>query len=305
MSASVVDAPKRRRLGSRIAPAAFLLPFLIPFLLIFIGPIGYAVVQSLQKVERVAGLFGTPTTVWAGFAQYQRALSDSDFVASIMRVLLFGVIQVPVMMGIALLVALLLDTQSARLKRFHRLAVFAPYGIPGVVAALMWGFLYDPRLSPIVSGLEAVGLHPDFLGTDHILWSIANVVTWTYAGYNMIIIYAALQALPSDILEAASIDGARPLRLAFHIKVPLIAPALVLTAVFSIIGTLQLFTEPEVLKTITTTITSTYTPTMASYSAASANDYSYAAALSVLIAGVSFVLSFGFLRFTTRWNGTS
>lgn len=293
---------RRRRIGNPVAPFGFLLPFLIPFLLIFIAPIGYAIVQSLQKTQRVGGLFGVPTTVWAGLEQYQRAFSDQDFIDSILRVLLFGVVQVPVMMIIALALALLLDTQSARLKRFHRLAIFAPYGIPGVVAALMWGFLYDPRLSPITDLLGRVGIEPDFLGADHILWSIANVVTWTYAGYNMIIIYAALQALPGDVLEAASIDGAGPWRLALQIKVPLIAPALVLTAVFSIIGTLQLFTEPQVLKTITTNITSTYTPTIASYSAATANDYSYAATLSVLIAVVSFILSFGFLRVTSRWN---
>ena len=297
--------PRRRRSRIRLAPVAFLAPFLIPFLLIFVAPIGYAIAQSLQKVERASGLYGAPTTVWAGLEQYQRAFSDSDFTASILRVLLFGAVQVPVMMGVALLLALLLDSQSARLKRFHRLAIFAPYGIPGVVAALMWGFLYDPRLSPITAALGSVGVVPDFLGSGHILWSIANVVTWTYAGYNMIIVYAALQALPRDVLEAAAIDGAGPIRLALQIKVPLVAPALVLTAVFSIIGTLQLFTEPEVLKTITTNITSTYTPTIAAYSAASANDYSYAATLSVLIAVVSFILSFGFLRLTSRWSVTS
>lgn len=300
-----VHFARRRRARPRIAPIAFLTPFMLPFLLIFVAPIGYAVVQSLQKVERADGLFGAPTTVWAGFAQYARAVNDSDFVASILRVLLFGIVQVPVMIGVALVLALLIDSQSARLKSFHRLAVFAPYGIPGVVAALMWGFLYDPRLSPITAGLATIGIDPNFLGPGQILWSIANVVTWTYAGYNMIVLYAALQALPGDVIEAAAIDGAGPVRLALQIKVPLIAPAIVLTAVFSIIGTLQLFTEPQVLKTITTNITSTYTPTIAAYSAASANDYSYAAALSVLIAGVSFIVSFGFLRLTARWSVTS
>lgn len=306
MSALLTSRQSRRRSsGVRLAPLAFLAPFLIPFVLIFLAPIGYAIVQSLQKVERSGGLFGTPRTVWAGLEQYHRAIVDSDFLASIIRVLIFGVVQVPVMTGMALLLALLLDSQSARLKRFHRLAIFAPYGIPGVVAALMWGFLYDPRLSPITAGLGSVGIVPDFLGANHILWSIANVVTWTYAGYNMIILYAALQALPADVLEAAAVDGVGPIRLALQIKIPLVAPALMLTAVFSIIGTLQLFTEPEVLKTITTNITSTYTPTIAAYSAASANDYSYAATLSVLIALVSFILSFGFLRLTSRWSVTS
>jgi multiple sugar transport system permease protein len=149
---------------------------------------------------------------------------------------------------------------------------------------------------------QTFGVEPDFLSAEHVLWSIANIVVWTYAGYNMIIMLAALQAIPADIIEAASIDGAGPVRLALRIKIPLIAPALVLTGVFSIIGTLQLFTEPAVMRTISTAITSTYTPTMAAYSAASSNDYSYAAALSVLIATVSFVLSFGFLRLTYRWT---
>lgn len=285
------------------SPQWFLLPFAIPFLGIYLLPVLYATGQSLTKVERTGGIFTPPVSVFAGLAQYQRALGDPDFMAGVWRVVLFSVVQIPVMLGLALALALLLDTTVARFRRVHRLVMFAPYGIPGVVAALMWAFLYDPRLSPLTDVLSRIGIRPDFLGGDAVLWSIANVVTWTYTGYNMLILYAALQAIPSDLLEAARVDGASGLRVATAIKIPLIAPALVLAAVFSIIGGLQLFTEPQVLHTISTSITSSFTPSMAAYSAASANDYAYAAALSLLVALVSFVLSFGFLRVTSRWSG--
>ncbi len=129
---------------------------------------------------------------------------------------------------------------------------------------------------------------------------MANVTTWTYTGYNMLIIYSALQALPQEIYEAGRLDGAGGFRTAWSIKIPLVFPALVLTTVFSIIGTLQLFTEPVVFQAISTNVPSGYTPNMQAYAVAASNNYSFSAALSVVLAVATFVLSFGFLRFTQR-----
>jgi multiple sugar transport system permease protein len=209
------------------------------------------------------------------------------------------------MLGLALLLALLLDSTVVRFKSFFRIAFFIPYAIPGIIGALLWGFLYDPQLSPIVNGASALGLgQPDFLGAGTILWSIANIATWTWTGYNMLIIFAALQAIPDEIYESARLDGCSGVRIAWHIKIPLVAPALVLTCVFSIIGTLQLFNEPEVLTAISNNITSAYTPNVyAYYTAFSNNNYYYAAAIAVVLALVTFVLSFGFLRITQRQAG--
>ncbi|MFF3974155.1 carbohydrate ABC transporter permease [Streptomyces rubiginosohelvolus] len=173
-------------------------------------------------------------------------MSEPFFADSLLRVALFALVQIP----LALALALLLDSTVARLKRFFRLVYFVPYGIPGVVAALMWAFLYDPRLSPVVDLLRSVNVDVDLLGPDAILWSIGNVVTWTYTGYNMLIMYAALQAVPADLGEAARVDGAGPWTIALHIKVPVIRPAIVLTGVFSLIGTFQLFTEPQVFRAV-------------------------------------------------------
>ncbi|MER6239436.1 sugar ABC transporter permease [Streptomyces clavifer] len=266
-------------------------------------PVGYAFWQSLHKTERRGGTFGRAETVFAGFQQYADVMAEPFFVDSLIRVALFGLVQIPVMLALALTLALLLDSAVARLKRFFRLVYFVPYGIPGVVAALMWAFLYDPQLSPVVDLLRSAHLDVDLLGPDAILWSIGNVVTWTYTGYNMLIMYAALQAVPADLGEAARVDGAGAWTIALRIKVPVIRPALVLTGVFSLIGTFQLFTEPQVFRAISTSVTSTYTPNLAAYSLAAGDHYSEAAALSVLLAVATFALSFLFLRFTARRQG--
>lgn len=291
-----VAAPVRRR--PTLAPFAFLAPFLIPFVLFTLVPVGYAFWQSLHRTERTGGTFGTTSTVFSGFQQYADVMSEPFFADSLLRVALFALVQIPVMLALALTLALLLDSAVTRLKRFFRLVYFVPYGIPGVVAALMWAFLYDPRLSPVVDLLRSVNLDVDLLGPGAVLWSIGNVVTWTYTGYNMLIMYAALQAVPADLGEAARVDGAGPWTTALRIKVPVIRPAIVLTGVFSLIGTFQLFTEPQVFRAISTSVTSTYTPNLAAYSLAAGDRASEAAALSVLLAVATFVLSFLFLRLT-------
>jgi multiple sugar transport system permease protein len=294
--------PKRGRSGW--APAMLLSPFGVLFALFFLLPIGYAVYQSLLKVH-VSGLGLGPsstTTVFAGLSNYAQVFSDPAFVQGVGRVLLFGIVQIPVMLAFAAVLALLLDSAVVRFQRFFRLVYFLPYGIPGVIAAILWSFLYLPGLSPIVATLQHAGFGTvNFLGSTSTLWSIANIVTWEYTGYNMLIIYAALQAIPADLYEAARLDGASEWKVATRIKLPMIASALVLTAIFSIIGTLQLFSEPEVLRAVTTNISTSYTPNLLAYTQAFiTNNPNYAAAISVVLAIGTFILSFGFLRLVQR-----
>ncbi|MDN5805472.1 MAG: sugar ABC transporter permease, partial [Microlunatus sp.] len=145
------------------------------------------------------------------------------------------------------------------------------------------------------------GVELDFLGPSTVLWSIANIVTWAYTGYNMLIIVAQLKTIPNDVYEAAKVDGAGWWPVVRSIQLPLIRPALILTTVFSIIGTLQLFAEPQVLQSVSPAIDSEYTPNLSAYTTAFAyNDYNVAAAQAVLIAAVAFILSFGFLKLTNR-----
>src|SRR5262249_38638254 len=189
--------------------------------------------------------FGTPQQVFTGFGNYTKVFQDPTFLPGLGRVLLFGVVQVPVMLGLALLLALLLDGTAARFPQLFRIAFFLPYAMPGVIGALLWSFLYHPALSPF---LDIVNVN--FFSPAMLLWSIGNIVTWAYTGFNMLVIYSSLKSIPRDLYEAAELDGCSPWRIAWHIKIPLVRPALVLTALFSIIGTLHLFNEPAVLRNL-------------------------------------------------------
>lgn len=276
------------------AIVGFLAPFGLLFIVFYAIPVLYALYQSFFKTER-QGTFGAATTVFGGFEQYQRVFSSSEFWSSIGRVLLLFIVQVPIMLGLALLFALLLDSTVAKGKKFFRLVLFAPYAVPGVIAAIMWGFLYVPSLSPF-----GVTSSIDFLSSDLVLWSIANVITWVFCGYNMLIIFSSLQAIPQEIYEAARTDGAGQFRMAWSIKIPIVMPAIILTFVFSIIGTLQLFNEPQVFRGISNSVSSTFTPNMVVYSTSIVPNYNLSAAYSVVLALSTFVLSFIFLKVTQK-----
>ncbi|WP_460338198.1 carbohydrate ABC transporter permease [Actinoallomurus acanthiterrae] len=301
---NVATATERSSAGVRGAGVSrrtlllFLGPFVVLFAAMYLAPIGYAAVSSLSVVHRSALGLTAPTKVFDPIGNYTRAFGDKDFTASLGRVALFGVVQVPVMLLFALGLALLIDSRSARGKALFRLSSFLPYAIPGVSAALVWSFMYSPQSSPID---HLLGAQIPFFHDGTVLWSVANIVTWSWTGYNMIIIYTALQAIPAETLEAARIDGASAFRTAWHIKIPAVRGALILTAVFSIIGSAQLFNEPTVLQPISGgSVSSTFTPIMSAQSAVNAGNYPYAAAQSVILAVLVGVVSFVFFKLTGR-----
>ncbi|MGW4173143.1 carbohydrate ABC transporter permease [Streptomyces chartreusis] len=291
---------------ARSAPYFFLLPATVLFLLFFALPIGYAVWLSFRKVK-VSGLglgSGARREVWAGLENYTDALTDDELVAGALRVLGYGCLVVPVMLGLALLFALMLDSEKVRLAPVTRLAIFLPYAIPGVVAALLWGFLYLPDVSPFYFVLEKLGLpQPDLLDGGPLYLALSNIAVWGGTGFNMIVIYTSLQAIPAEVYEAARLDGATPLQTALRIKIPMVAPSLVLTFFFSIIATLQVFNEPTTLKPLTNSVSTTWSPLMKVYQDAfGKGDIHAAAAQATIIALATLLLSFGFLRAANRRN---
>ena len=300
-------ASRRRPYGpyARYVPYAFLFPFALLFALFFILPIGYALHQSLFQARHSGLGFGAPVITFSGLANYVDVVHDSVFWSGVGRVFLYGVVSIPVMLGLSLILALLMDSATVRFRPFLRLVFFAPYAVPGIVAALLWGFFYNPILSPIVKTAQALGLgSPNFLSTETVLWAIANISVWQWAGYNMLIIFAGLQSISPELYEAAAIDGCTGFKLARYVKIPLVAPTIVLTAIFSIIGTLQLFTEPLVMRSISTAVSTNYTPNLYAYHTAFGNNnYHYAAAMAALLAVFTFVLSFGLLRASQRYSG--
>jgi multiple sugar transport system permease protein len=273
----------------------FITPFLVVFTVFYIVPVFYAAYTSLFIKKRIA--LGVTSEVFAGFTNYIRAFQDADFMASIGRMVVFGLVQIPIMVGLACLIALMLDAVKNPLQRFFRVAFYLPYAVPSVIAGLVWGYLYSQNISPFNDILQVFHLPPiDFLSTSNILWSIGNIVTWTWTGYNMLSLYSALQVVPREIYEAARIDGANGWNLIRYIKLPLLRPAIYLSLIFSIIGTMQIFTEPYILRPLAY-IPDNITPNTYIYLAASRDvQYSYSAAMALIIAGVTFLLAGLFIR---------
>ncbi|MFC6081954.1 carbohydrate ABC transporter permease [Sphaerisporangium aureirubrum] len=258
---------------------AFCLPFCAVFLVAIVAPLAYAMYLSLFQDRLVGGV------VFAGAANYAAAFTDRLFHVGLLRVALFLAVQVPIMLGLATLLALAVDSGRLRWSGVYRIGVFVPYAVPAVVASLMWGYLYGDRFG--VLGGEA-------LSGSWILVSIGNIVTWEWTGYNMLILYAALRVVPTELYEAAEIDGAGEIRKAWSIKLPALRPALLLATIFSIIGSFQLFNEPNVLATLAPAqITTYYTPNMYAYNLAfNGQQYNYAAAIAVVLGLVTIVVSY-------------
>jgi len=286
------------RWRQRVAlPYLFLAPFLVLFILFFILPLMYALGISLFADRLVGG------TVFVGSQNYLQALQDSSFWEGVRRMLLFMMVQVPIMLCLALIFALLLDSGVTKLRTLFRLGFFLPYAIPSVVSALLWGYLYSSNFGPFAQIASSLHLPaPGFLTDSGMLASIGNIVTWQWTGYNMIIMYAALQAIPPELYEAALVDGATGWKVARYIKIPLIAPALVLTCVFSIIGSLQLFNEPQIMSTLAPNVIGDhYTPNLYAYTLAfNDQQYNYSAAISFTLGAIVFVCSYIFMLATNR-----
>ncbi|MGP4050526.1 carbohydrate ABC transporter permease [Streptomyces sp. 2A115] len=282
--------------------AAFTVPFQLGFVFLYLLPIGYAIHQSLF-LKKQSGLgLGGGTTEFVGLENYQQGLTDSTFMTSILRVVLFACVQIPFMLLVSLALALLLDAVTSKVAGRFRILLLVPYMIPGVVAAIVWINLYSPEVGPLTPLGELFGFDWNFFSPSMVWPSIGNLLTWHGIGYNMVIIYSALQSVPRELFEAARLDGASELRIARSIKVPFVRGALVLTALLSIIQMLQIFNEPALFRNVTPqTVSDDFAPIMIIYNQAfNAGNYNYAAALSVLLALFLGVASFLFYRLTSR-----
>ena len=240
-------------------------PFAIMFALVFILPIFWAIYSSFfRQVTEGGGAYGGGKLVnkFVGLENFKYVITSANFWAGTGRVLIYTLIQVPIMIIAALALAMLIDSFVVKHISGFRLGYFLPYAIPGVVASIIWVYLYNGQISPIVKGLAALGINVDFFAKNVVLASMANITTWTFTGYNMLIFLAALQAIPHDLYEAARIDGANGFQIAMRIKLPNVRSAALLAMLLSIVGTIQLFNEPQIMSTADAGISKSYTPMM-------------------------------------------
>lgn len=289
--AAATDLPtprRRRRRGSQVG-WAFVAPFGALFAVVFLIPIGYAAYLSLFQDRLVGG------RAFAGFGNYAKLMGDELFWDGATRVVLFTAVQVPVMLAFAMALALALDSRRLRGERTLRVSIFLPYAVPAIVATLMWGFMLGIRYGLVRDLNDWLGWSLNPFQPGMTLVSIGVMVTWAFTGYNMLIFYSVLRAVPHELYEAAAIDGAGQWRVVQAIKLPAMRGALVVTVIFSIIGTFQIFNEPQILPSLVANsgITTHYTPNLYAYHLAfTGSQQGYAAALALVMAAFTIAIAY-------------
>ncbi|KZZ84644.1 carbohydrate ABC transporter permease [Bacillus sp. SJS] len=223
---------------SRLFPYWFLAPALVLFLIFTVYPVVASFILSFQKFEAGAYTFN-------GLNNYIRLFNDEIFWTALKNTFIIFIFQVPLMLLLAIVLAGALNSQLLKLKGFFRVSFF----LPAVTSLVAYSILFSIMLQEegiINNALSYLGIAAVPWLSDG-FWAKASIIlamTWRWTGYNMVIFLAALQNIPEEIYEAASLDGAGKIRQFFHITIPQLKPVILFAGTLSTIGTLQLFDEP-------------------------------------------------------------
>ena len=265
---------------------AFLLPAALLIFVFCFYPMVQALILSFQK--------GTGSAVQpAGFANYVRIFKDATFQQCLFNTIFYFVIQVPIMLILALILAQLLNSPDIKGKGIYRTMIFLPCATSLVSYSMIFKSLFanDGLVNRVLStvGIPTVDW---FQNAWAARWVIVIALVWRWTGYNMVFYLAGLQNIDYSIYEAARIDGASPLQQFVHLTIPLLKPTILLTAIMSTSGTLQLFDESVNLTAGGPgKATMTLTHYIYNISFVETPKFNYAAALSVFILVVVAVLS--------------
>lgn len=280
--------PARRRLERpRVAPWLFVGPAVVLFATFFAYPLMASFLQSFQA-RRGGGY------VWVGLQQYERLLTDPVLAQSLVNTLLILVVQVPLMIAVALVLAQVVNQSWLRFRSGYRLIFFLPAVTTLVAYAIVFRVMLQTDGGVINQALGALHL-PAIAWLDSPTWSRLALIaslTWRWTGYNMVILLAGLQAIPREQYESASIDGAGPARTFLHVVIPQLRPVILFTTVTSTIGTMQLFDEPFIL-TEGGPANATVTPVLYLYRVGFEQlDFPYASAIAWLVVAIIGILSY-------------
>ena len=226
----------------------FTAPVLTVIVIVFILPAVLALALSFTDYS-IYALADPGNVRFVGLGNFTDLLSTRLFWRALGNTAIFAGLGVPMAIGTSLVAALLLHDATVRWKPVWRVALFAPYVTSVVATAVVWRFLLNTRFGLINYALSQVGLAPvDWLGDPRAsIPAILLFVTWKIFGYNMIVFTAALSTVPQHLMEAARLDGASRWQRFRDVTLPAIGPTLLLAAILSIAGFLQLFSEPYVV----------------------------------------------------------
>lgn len=191
----------------------------------------------------------SPSPSWVGLKQFRVMLHDPYGVTAIKNTLLIAVAVTIVQNAIGLLIALGVNSRI-KTRKILRVVFFAPVVITSIAVGFLWQNLFAPKgaINQILEGIGLGALRQNWLGDPQVaIWAIIVVVIWQFVGYSMVIFLAGLQGIPDEVLEAAAIDGAGPVRRFWYITRPLLAPAITINLMLSLIGGFKLFDQVFVM----------------------------------------------------------
>jgi ABC-type sugar transport system permease subunit len=244
--ASTAQAPRSSwwaRSQRKIAPYLFISPFYILFAAFLLGPVAFAFILSFNSWNVVEAMR------WAGLGNYLELFKDETFWEVAINTVWYSAASLFLVCPLALLLALILNSELVRLKGFFRTVYFMPIITSVVVIAIMFILLYNRDYGLINAALRGIGIEPlNWLGsTDLSKVSVIGLIVWRWTGHHMIYFLAGLQSIPRDLYEAAWVDGANRWQSFVHITLPMLRPVILFVAVITLIGSAQIFEEPYIL----------------------------------------------------------
>lgn len=293
--------PTRVAIWQRLWKGRWGLIFIAPFFVLFgvfsLYPIIFSSWLSFHDWNGVPG-----REVFVGFENFRFALRDNLFWESMVNVALIFGLHLPLMLFLSLVLAVILNQNVLRFQGLWRALIFLPHLTSMVAAGFTFRLILEKESGFANAALNAIGI-PDVPWLDDVWWarvSVSLLLLWAWTGYQMVIFLSALQTIPPELNEAATMDGANRVQIFWRITVPLLKPVIIFCFTVSLIGTFALFTEPMIL-TGGGPIHATATPTMEIFGNAFLNlKYGYAAAISYLYFLIVVAATLVQLRFTNR-----
>lgn len=231
----------------KASPYLYISPFFIVFAVVGLFPLLYTLYVSLHDWHLLKGQGD-----FVGLANFTSVMGDRFFWNSLFNTFSIFLLSAIPQLVVALFLAAVLD-KNLRARTFWRMSVLLPYVVTPVAVALIFTNMFGEQYGLINNMLANLGVEPILWKTDtlpsHV--AIATMVNWRWTGYNALILLAAMQAVPRDIYESASIDGAGPIRSFFSVTLPSIRPTMIFVVITSTIGGLQIFAEPRLFDAVT------------------------------------------------------
>jgi multiple sugar transport system permease protein len=236
---------------------------------------------------------------FVGIKNYASVLADQKFWGSFGMPVFLLLVQIPLMIILGIFIAFLFERVKG--SSVYRLIFYLPYALPGVIAGILWSYMFSKSMSPFVPLFEALGFGKVELITNGSLpFILLVIILWEWTGYTALLLYSTLVSLPPEYAEAAQIDGATRFQIAIHIKIPLLKDTIILLLIFNSIGAIQVFNEPKMLGGLIT-LPPNFTPAMYIYNEAfSYGAFTYAIAMGLVLAAVIFIISFFFMKSSVK-----